>query len=49
MLFSNKKGMEMWQLVIMIIAVLFFLFVLVWYGLLNNELSTLFSKFGELG
>ncbi len=49
MLFSNKKGMEMWQLVMMILAVLFFLFVLVWYGLLDKELSTLFDKFGSFG
>jgi len=44
----NKKGMEMWQLVLMILAILLLLFMIVWYGALNNDLGDLFGKLGDL-
>ena len=46
--FLEKKGMEMWQLVLMILAILLLLFMIVWYGALNNDLGDLFGKLGDL-
>ncbi len=44
----NKKGMEMWEMVMLIAAVAFLLFIIVWYGLLDNDLGELFGKVGDL-
>lgn len=44
----GKKGMEMWQLVLMILAILFLIFVLAWYGALGQNLQVLFTKMGDL-
>ncbi len=43
----GKKGYEMWELVLMILAVMLLLFVLVWFGLLNNDLGDLLGKVGD--
>lgn len=44
MIFAGKKGMEMWQLVLIILAVILLLFVVAWYGSLNQEMGVLFEK-----
>lgn len=44
----NKKGMEMWQLVFLILAIILLLFFLTWYGFLGKDLANLLDKFGEL-
>lgn len=41
----GKKGMEMWQLVLIILALLLLLAVLAWYSGLNKELGALLDKF----
>jgi len=43
----GKKGMEMWQLVLIILALLLLLAVLAWYGSLNKELGALLDKFNS--
>jgi hypothetical protein len=45
---SGKKGMEMWPLVFLILAIILLLFFLTWYGLLGKDLASLFDKLGEL-
>ncbi len=42
----GKQGMEMWQLVMIILAVLLLLFILVWYGSLGSELQSLLERMG---
>ena len=44
----NKKGMEMWVLVMMILALLFFVLIVIWYGGLGTSLGDLFKKIGEM-
>ncbi|MBI4151601.1 hypothetical protein HY496_01410 [Candidatus Woesearchaeota archaeon] len=44
----GKKGMEMWQLVLLILALVLLVFIIVWYGGLNKEIGNLLEKFGEL-
>lgn len=44
----NKRGMEMWQLVLLILVLILLLAVLVWYGFLGGEISGLLGKLGEL-
>ena len=44
----NKKGMEMWYLIALIIAILLLLFAVAWYSGLGDKLSDLLSKLGEL-
>ncbi|HIG93214.1 TPA: hypothetical protein HA242_03790 [Candidatus Woesearchaeota archaeon] len=44
----NKKGMEMWQLIFILLAVLLFLFMLIWFGILNKDLAGLFDKLGGM-
>ncbi|MBI2668533.1 hypothetical protein HYX14_01695 [Candidatus Woesearchaeota archaeon] len=46
--FHDKKGMEMWQLMMIILGVLLLLFLLSWYFLLNQDLGGLFARFGEM-
>ncbi|MEK6951150.1 MAG: hypothetical protein AABX13_05500 [Nanoarchaeota archaeon] len=45
---KGKKGMEMWQLVFLILAIILLLFFLAWYGLLGKDLASLLDKLGEL-
>jgi autotransporter translocation and assembly factor TamB len=47
-LFPDKKGMEMWKLVSIILVIILLLFVLAWYGGLRGELSSLLERLGEL-
>jgi len=42
----GKKGMEMWQLVLIILAVLLLLFVLIWFSGLNEGVAGLLEKLG---
>jgi hypothetical protein len=44
----GKKGMEMWQLVLMILVLILLIVVIVWYGILGWEIKELLGKFGEL-
>ncbi len=45
----NKKGeMEVWQLVMIILAVLLLLTFIVWYGFLSDGADSLFRKLGDL-
>ena len=44
----GKNGMEMWQLILIILAVILLLFMMVWYGSLRNDLGGLFDKMGDL-
>ena len=44
----NNKGMEMWELVTIILVILLLLFVAVWYSGLNQELSKLLEKMAGL-
>ena len=44
----NKKGMEVWQLVMMILALILLIFLVAWYAGLNEGMSSLFKKLGDL-
>lgn len=44
MFISGKKGMEMWQLVLLILALVLLVFLIAWYGGLNKELGSLLEK-----
>ncbi len=46
--FKNKKGMEIWQLVMIILAVLLLVFVVMWYGGLNTKMADLIQKITNL-
>ena len=49
-LIKSKKGMEMWQLVMIILAVMLLLFVIAWYSGLNDQIRGLLDKLtGLLG
>ena len=41
---NGKKGMEMWQLALLILALILLVFVIAWYGGLNKEISGLLGK-----
>jgi len=43
----GKQGMEMWQLVIIILAILLLLFILAWYSSLGSELQSLLERMGD--
>jgi len=47
-IFPGKKGMEMWQLVLIILALLLLFLVIGWYGGLGETLGGLFDKMGAL-
>jgi len=38
----------MWEIIGLILAVAFLLFLIVWYGLLDNDLGGLLTKLGDL-
>lgn len=44
----NKKGMEMWMLVLMILAIILLLFVLGWYYGLSKSGGSLLDKVSHL-
>jgi len=43
-----KKGMEMWEIVIIILALVLLLAVIIWYGILGGEIKSLFGIFEDL-
>lgn len=47
-LWKCRKGMEMWQLVLLVLAIILLLFMIVWFGVLGGSLERLFGKVGEL-
>lgn len=47
-LFPDKKGMEMWQVIALVLAAFFLLFVLFWYGNLDQALWRFLGKLGDL-
>ncbi len=44
----DSKGMEMWQLVLIVLALLLFFAMLIWFGALNKDLGGLLDAFGNL-
>ena len=46
--FAGKKGMEMWQLVMLILAALLLFFMIGWYAGLGDKLTDLVQKMGAL-
>lgn len=46
--FMNKKGMEMWQLILIILAVLLLFFVIFWYSGLNTKIAGFFARLSNL-
>lgn len=44
----GKKGMEVWQLVLIILAILLLLALIIWYGSLGSDLDMLSDKLGDL-
>lgn len=42
---KGKKGMEIWQLVLIILALLLLFFIIAWYGGLNKSLEGLIDRF----
>jgi len=45
---QNKQGREMWQLVLIILALFLLLLVILFYSGLNGEITNLFKKLGGL-
>ncbi len=43
----NKKGMEMWEIVLIIIALVLMLVLIVWYGFLKGSADNILSKVAE--
>ncbi len=48
MRYWDRKGMEMWQLVLIILALLLLFFVLAWYGGLAEQVKEFLDKLGSL-
>lgn len=48
MILSNKKGMEMWQIVFIILALFLFFFVLFFYGDLKESIEGLMKELNFL-
>lgn len=49
MLFMDKRGeMEMWQIVLMILAIIMLLAFLVWYSFLSDSASNLLQRVGNM-
>ncbi|MBS3123609.1 hypothetical protein J4437_03150 [Candidatus Woesearchaeota archaeon] len=46
-LFLNKKGMEMWELVIMVLAIILLIFVIAWYVSLDKSGQSLLERLGQ--
>lgn len=44
----GKKAMEMWQIVLLILAIIFLLFMLIWFGGLRGTIVELFTKLGDM-
>lgn len=46
-LIKDKRGMEMWQLIFLILSVALLLFLTAWYFILNEDLGSLLGKIGD--
>lgn len=44
----DKRGMEMWEIILLILAIMLLVFVIAWYSGLNKSIAALFQKFGEM-
>ncbi len=44
----DKKGMEMWQLVMIILVLILLIAAIVWFGILGGEIKGLLAGLGEL-
>ncbi|MBI2573382.1 hypothetical protein HYV86_05960 [Candidatus Woesearchaeota archaeon] len=44
----NKKGMEAWHLILMILGLAFLIFVIVWFAVLGGDLTDLLGGLGDL-
>ena len=44
----NKKGMEMWQIVLIILALLFLVVIGIFWGEIGTKIEGLLGKFGGL-
>lgn len=44
----NKKGMEMWELVLMILAIILLIFLVAWYAGLNTMINEMLTKISRL-
>lgn len=40
----NKRAMEMWQIVLLVLAIIFLFVMAAWYAALNNDVNSLLSK-----
>lgn len=47
-LMKDKKGMEMWQLLLILLSVILLLFFIVWYSSLGSDIGDLLGTLGEL-
>lgn len=45
---KGKKAMEMWQIVLLILAIIFLLFMLIWFGGLRDTIVELLVKLGDM-
>lgn len=45
---TKKAEMEMWQIVLMILAILLFIVILMWYGELGEQIEQFLTRIGEL-
>ncbi len=44
----GKKGMEIWQLILLILVLVLLIFVLIWFGALNKNLGGLLGNLDAL-
>ena len=47
-LIRGKKGMEMWKIVMIILALILLIAVIAWYAGLNNSIGGLLDKLSNL-
>ncbi|MBU0459517.1 MAG: hypothetical protein KJ597_03775 [Nanoarchaeota archaeon] len=45
---KGKKGMEMWQIVLLVLAILLLLFLIGWYGGLDQKAGGFLDKLANL-
>ncbi|MFC1686852.1 hypothetical protein ACFL0E_00660 [Nanoarchaeota archaeon] len=45
---KGKKGMETWQLVLIILSIILLIAVIAWYGGFGDSIEKLFDKLGDL-
>ena len=44
LVFADKKGMEMWQILLLVLSILILLFMLIFYGQLDAKIGDTFDK-----